>query len=61
MSDRIEDHLAVITGNANLTAETIAELIAKCEPEKEIDPEDRTLQWWPRAMVELRINTGGNQ
>ena len=40
MSDRIEDHLAVITGNADFIAEAIAELIARCEPEEEIDPED---------------------
>lgn len=40
VSNRIEDHLAVITGNADFIAETIAELIAKCEPKEEIDPED---------------------
>lgn len=40
VSNRIEDHLAVITGNAEFIAETIAELIARCEPEEEIDPED---------------------
>ncbi|MGY2184687.1 hypothetical protein [Pseudomonas sp. SDO5591_S426] len=40
VSNRIEDHLAVITGNADFIAETIAELIARCEPEEESDPED---------------------
>lgn len=40
MSNRIEDHLAVITANAEFIAETIAELIARCEPKEEIDPED---------------------
>ena len=40
VSDRIEDHLAVITGNADFIAEAIAELIARCEPEEEVDPED---------------------
>lgn len=40
VSNRIEAHWAVITGNANFIAETIAELSARCEPEEEIDPED---------------------
>jgi len=40
VSNRIEGHLAVITGNAGFIAETIAELIATCKPEEEIDPED---------------------
>jgi len=40
VSDRIEDHLAVITGNADFIAEAIADLIARYEPEEEIDPED---------------------
>lgn len=37
---RIEDHLAVLTENADFIAETIVELIARCEPEEEEDPED---------------------
>ena len=40
VSNRIEEHLAVITGNANFIAETLAELIARCKPEEETDPED---------------------
>jgi len=40
VSNRIEEHLAVITGNANFIAETLAELIARCKPEEEPDPED---------------------
>ncbi|VVN65162.1 hypothetical protein PS726_00043 [Pseudomonas fluorescens] len=40
VSIRIEDHLAVITANADFIAEAIAELIARCEPEEEEDPED---------------------
>jgi hypothetical protein len=40
VSDRIEDHLAVITGNADFVAEAIVELIARCEPEEGEDPED---------------------
>ncbi|WP_130905330.1 hypothetical protein [Pseudomonas sp. Sample_22] len=40
VATRIEDHLAVLSGNADFIAETIVELIAKCEPYEEIDPED---------------------
>jgi len=40
VSQRIEDHLAVLSENADFIAETIVELIARCEPEEEIDPED---------------------
>ena len=40
VSDRIEDLLAVVTGNADFIAQAIAELITKCEPEKAPDPED---------------------
>jgi hypothetical protein len=40
VSERIQGHLAVIAGNADFIAQTIAELIARSEPEEEIDPED---------------------
>ena len=40
VATKIEDHLAVLSGNADFIAETIVELIARCEPDEEIDPED---------------------
>ena len=40
VSDRIEDLLAVVTGNADFIAEAIAELITRCGSEEEPDPED---------------------
>ena len=40
VSTRIDDQLAVLTANADFIAETIAELIARCKPEEEEDPED---------------------
>jgi hypothetical protein len=40
VSKRIEDHLVVLSENADFIAETIVELIARCESDEEIDPED---------------------
>lgn len=40
VSDRITDHLAVLSGNSDAVAELLADLIARWKPQDEIDPED---------------------
>jgi hypothetical protein len=39
-SDRINEHLQVLTDNSDAIAELMADLIGRCKPEEEIDPED---------------------
>lgn len=40
VSDRIDDHLAVITANSDFIAKAMADLKARWKPEDEADPED---------------------
>ncbi|WP_454838238.1 hypothetical protein [Pseudomonas mohnii] len=39
-SDRINAHLQVLEGNVDAIAKLMDELVARCKPEEEIDPED---------------------
>ncbi|WP_458369968.1 hypothetical protein [Pseudomonas fluorescens] len=57
VSVSIEDHLAVITANADFIAETIAELIARCEPEEEEIPktEPSASPWWQLSSDGRRV------
>ncbi|MGH8387380.1 MAG: hypothetical protein ACRESJ_18150 [Pseudomonas sp.] len=39
-SDRINEHLEVLSNNSDAIAELLVDLIARGKPEEEIDPED---------------------
>lgn len=38
--DRISEHLEVLADNSDAIAELMADLVARCKPEAEVDPED---------------------
>ncbi|MDR7109219.1 hypothetical protein [Pseudomonas frederiksbergensis] len=40
VSDRIDDHLTVITANSDFIAQAMADLMARWEPKEEASPED---------------------